>query len=437
MVAPLPSSIELHRLSPSFSPESLEHAQGRETSGMAQEEEEEQRVRRRSDAQIPTDLLPSSSSSPRGVEPESSRRGAPHGWPSSSSFSALQSLRDRLPRFHRERQIQSSANEGRTHFFSSLFFFSSGAREPGEGQEGREISPDSSQNDSAAAGGRGGERGQDRGRGGRLPPLNSSHRTQRRVGGGESAGSGRQQRGEEEEDQQGREEQNDVQGDDPSCHQLLFFSGLLCGFPLLWILGAMLWCITPKQHRRARRVRTRHLLPLLSLPYQPSSLSSLRGGDTSNSRSFPSLLANLGVHAMKWSLFLRSSFPPNMEKTCLRARQGMAGLGRVDTGRVSMSVWLCPCVFVCQFPWLSLHLHLCLLVCIWWLSIRTGLSSYRQMRDQVDICVCVCVGSGCISLSIHVYVHVWACLCGVQICVGWTVRRDSQGAHAALVGGAG
>ncbi|KFH11711.1 putative transmembrane protein [Toxoplasma gondii MAS] len=40
--------------------------------------------------------------------------------------------------------------------------------------------------------------------------------------------------------------------DDPSCHQLLLVTGCLCWFPLLWVVGAMLWCVTPKEHRRAR-----------------------------------------------------------------------------------------------------------------------------------------------------------------------------------------
>ncbi|PFH32803.1 hypothetical protein BESB_014150 [Besnoitia besnoiti] len=68
--------------------------------------------------------------------------------------------------------------------------------------------------------------------------------------GGEAGGDREGGRGGERTD--AAEPQEDDEEDDPSCHQMLLVTGCLCWFPLLWVVGAMLWCVTPKEHRRAR-----------------------------------------------------------------------------------------------------------------------------------------------------------------------------------------
>ncbi|KJP88266.1 hypothetical protein AK88_02047 [Plasmodium fragile] len=42
------------------------------------------------------------------------------------------------------------------------------------------------------------------------------------------------------------------ENDDPSCLQVLFFLGLVCKFPILWIIGSILFCITPREHKRTK-----------------------------------------------------------------------------------------------------------------------------------------------------------------------------------------
>ncbi|KAF8822886.1 hypothetical protein IE077_002221 [Cardiosporidium cionae] len=48
------------------------------------------------------------------------------------------------------------------------------------------------------------------------------------------------------------ESDNNSDEDDPFCHQTLFLFGVCCGIPLLWVLGALLWLVTPKQYYRSR-----------------------------------------------------------------------------------------------------------------------------------------------------------------------------------------
>ncbi|SBT44172.1 conserved Plasmodium protein, unknown function [Plasmodium ovale wallikeri] len=45
---------------------------------------------------------------------------------------------------------------------------------------------------------------------------------------------------------------NEEEGDDPSCLQVLFFLGLICKFPVLWIIGSILFCVTPNEHKRTK-----------------------------------------------------------------------------------------------------------------------------------------------------------------------------------------
>ncbi|SOV16187.1 conserved Plasmodium protein, unknown function [Plasmodium gaboni] len=42
------------------------------------------------------------------------------------------------------------------------------------------------------------------------------------------------------------------ENDDPSCVQILFFMGLICKFPILWIIGSIVFCITPSEHRKTK-----------------------------------------------------------------------------------------------------------------------------------------------------------------------------------------
>ncbi|ANQ06586.1 Uncharacterized protein PCOAH_00006790 [Plasmodium coatneyi] len=42
------------------------------------------------------------------------------------------------------------------------------------------------------------------------------------------------------------------ENDDPSCLQVLFFLGLVCKFPILWIIGSIIFCITPSEHKRTK-----------------------------------------------------------------------------------------------------------------------------------------------------------------------------------------
>ncbi|SPJ11262.1 conserved Plasmodium protein, unknown function [Plasmodium sp. DRC-Itaito] len=44
----------------------------------------------------------------------------------------------------------------------------------------------------------------------------------------------------------------DDENDDPSCVQILFFMGLICKFPILWIIGSTVFCITPSEHRKTK-----------------------------------------------------------------------------------------------------------------------------------------------------------------------------------------
>ncbi|CRG95957.1 conserved Plasmodium protein, unknown function [Plasmodium gallinaceum] len=46
-----------------------------------------------------------------------------------------------------------------------------------------------------------------------------------------------------------REDEND----DPSCLQILFFLGLICKFPILWIIGSIIFCVTPNEHKRTKK----------------------------------------------------------------------------------------------------------------------------------------------------------------------------------------
>ncbi|SBS86993.1 hypothetical protein, conserved in Apicomplexan species [Plasmodium ovale curtisi] len=45
---------------------------------------------------------------------------------------------------------------------------------------------------------------------------------------------------------------NEEEGDDPSCLQVLFFLGLICKFPVLWMIGSILFCVTPNEHKRTK-----------------------------------------------------------------------------------------------------------------------------------------------------------------------------------------
>ncbi|KNG76668.1 hypothetical protein PFMG_02902 [Plasmodium falciparum IGH-CR14] len=45
---------------------------------------------------------------------------------------------------------------------------------------------------------------------------------------------------------------NEDENDDPSCVQILFFMGLICKFPILWIIGSIVFCITPSEHRKTK-----------------------------------------------------------------------------------------------------------------------------------------------------------------------------------------
>ncbi|GAW82783.1 hypothetical protein, conserved [Plasmodium gonderi] len=53
-----------------------------------------------------------------------------------------------------------------------------------------------------------------------------------------------------------RERENDLhnedENDDPSCLQVLFFLGLVCKFPILWIIGSIIFCITPNEHKKTK-----------------------------------------------------------------------------------------------------------------------------------------------------------------------------------------
>ncbi|EUD65178.1 hypothetical protein C922_04464 [Plasmodium inui San Antonio 1] len=42
------------------------------------------------------------------------------------------------------------------------------------------------------------------------------------------------------------------ENDDPSCLQVLFFLGLVCKFPILWIIGSIVFCITPNEHKKTK-----------------------------------------------------------------------------------------------------------------------------------------------------------------------------------------
>ncbi|KYN95160.1 hypothetical protein PRSY57_1204300, partial [Plasmodium reichenowi] len=42
------------------------------------------------------------------------------------------------------------------------------------------------------------------------------------------------------------------ENDDPSCLQILFFMGLICKFPILWIIGSIVFCITPSEHKKTK-----------------------------------------------------------------------------------------------------------------------------------------------------------------------------------------
>ncbi|CRH03680.1 conserved Plasmodium protein, unknown function [Plasmodium relictum] len=46
---------------------------------------------------------------------------------------------------------------------------------------------------------------------------------------------------------------NEDENDDPSCLQILFFLGLICKFPILWILGSIVFCVTPNEHKRTKK----------------------------------------------------------------------------------------------------------------------------------------------------------------------------------------
>lgn len=43
------------------------------------------------------------------------------------------------------------------------------------------------------------------------------------------------------------------ENDDPTCPQILFFFGLICKFPFLWIIGSFIFCITPSEHKKTKR----------------------------------------------------------------------------------------------------------------------------------------------------------------------------------------
>lgn len=44
-----------------------------------------------------------------------------------------------------------------------------------------------------------------------------------------------------------------VPGDDPTFQQLLCLSGLICG-PVMYLVGGILFCAMPREHRQSRRV---------------------------------------------------------------------------------------------------------------------------------------------------------------------------------------